>query len=133
MEKAPKLSYKCPKLWAEMKGDERVRHCDVCNYNVHNLSFLSKSERRDLYRKAKSERICGAFYKNLEGDLVTAEKLSFGRKTGVAAMVTLAALSGCQSPQEPTIIEDEETEWTVTFGIICPVESEKPEGRNPEK
>ena len=133
MEKAPKLSYKCPKLWAKMRGDERVRHCDACNCNVYNLSCLSRDERLSLYQKAKSERVCGAFYQNLEGSLVTAKKSSLGKQAGVAAFVTLAALSGCQSPQEPTALEDEELESMFTFGIICPVEDEKSEEGNPEK
>ena len=133
MEKVPKLSYKCPKLWAEMRGDERVRHCDVCNCNVYNLSCLSGDERLSLYRKAKSERVCGAFYQSIKGSLITAERPSFGRQAGVAAVITLAALSGCQSPQEPTVLEDEDSELIFTMGIICPVEDEKPEERDPQK
>jgi hypothetical protein len=54
MEKAPTLSFQCPKLWQDMPGSEKTRFCDQCGHSVKNLSLLDGSS-GDLVRDFGAE------------------------------------------------------------------------------
>jgi hypothetical protein len=53
-----------------MPGDETVRHCQLCNLNVYNLSDMSEKEIYSLFRK-KEGRLCIKIYKRRDGTLIT--------------------------------------------------------------
>ncbi|YCM43873.1 hypothetical protein V2O64_21425 [Verrucomicrobiaceae bacterium 227] len=114
-EKAPELSFQCPKRWENFSGSDTERFCEACGHHVHNLSRLSQSAREDLMVKAREERVCVAYYKNLTGDLLVSSPED--KKKGTAArMAAIAAgaiaLSSCASDQHDS------SEMTV--GMICP-------------
>ena len=71
----PEITFKCPKVWAEMPGDERTRFCDVCNRQVNNLSLMNKPERRALLT-AEGQSPCVAYFKHLNGAAIDATALS---------------------------------------------------------
>lgn len=72
-EKAPTLSFQCPKLLTDMPGSEKECFCDTCGHSVRNLSLMSNSERKEVWEQAKHERVCGIYFEDLYGNLVTAE------------------------------------------------------------
>lgn len=62
----PVLSFTCPKLWAQMEGNEKTRFCDVCQKSVHNLSMMTAEERQVLLA-GTGESPCVAYFKYLNG------------------------------------------------------------------
>ncbi len=34
----------CPTSWEQMSGNERVRHCELCNLSVYNIAELTRKE-----------------------------------------------------------------------------------------
>ena len=71
----PEIAFKCPKVWSQMRGDEKTRFCDVCNRQVHNLSMMSGQERRELLT-AEGESPCVAYFKELSGAAIDVTTLS---------------------------------------------------------
>lgn len=43
-----RIASPCPAEWEQMRGGDRVRHCDACSLNVYDLASFTKSEIRDL-------------------------------------------------------------------------------------
>jgi hypothetical protein len=62
----------CRVSWDEMKGDERVRHCDHCECFVHNLSEMSSARAAELVRE-KEGRFCVRFSRRTDGSMITAD------------------------------------------------------------
>lgn len=46
------------RTWPDLPGNERRRHCDVCNRDVHALGRYTDGERRELWRQSGG-RVCG--------------------------------------------------------------------------
>lgn len=83
MQKIPKseqlfgiqLGFRCPKKWKQMKGGRYVRHCDVCDKNVYNISMLSRKLATKLIQE-KEGKLCVAFYQRPDGTVVTQDCVS---------------------------------------------------------
>lgn len=83
MQKIPKseqlfgiqLGYSCPKKWKQMKGGNYVRHCDVCDKNVYNISMLSRKHATELIQE-KEGKLCVVFYQRPDGTIVTQDCVS---------------------------------------------------------
>ncbi|MCA9252855.1 MAG: hypothetical protein R3E58_09110 [Phycisphaerae bacterium] len=60
----------CHESWADMSGDERVRHCDRCDLNVYNLSEMNRTEAEELIRNNEG-RLCVRFYARADGTMIT--------------------------------------------------------------
>jgi len=65
-----RIASPCPANWEQMRGDDRVRHCDACNLNVYNLAAFTESEIRDLVANRKG-RLCGRIYQRQDGTVLT--------------------------------------------------------------
>ena len=65
-----KVSKPCPANWAEMKGDDRVRHCTLCALNVYNLSAMSREEAAALVSNHEG-RLCVRSYARADGKVMT--------------------------------------------------------------
>ena len=50
----------CPKLWAEMTGNETERFCSKCQKTVHNIESLTLDQRLALLSSPKGS-ICGRY------------------------------------------------------------------------
>ena len=65
MNKTEKVNYlkrvqiasPCKADWDKMDGDERVRHCQLCNLNVFNISEMTTDEAVKLLQN-KTGRLC---------------------------------------------------------------------------
>lgn len=92
----PALSFACPKLWAQMEGNEKTRFCDVCQKNVHNLSMMNAEERQALL-VGTGESPCVAYFKYLNGTPIDVTALPdtnpLKKILTQAAMVSLGAVA----------------------------------------
>jgi hypothetical protein len=62
----------CDAEWNDMRGDERVRHCLLCDRNVYNLSAMKADEAMALIEDTEG-RICARFFRRADGTLLTAD------------------------------------------------------------
>ena len=127
----PALSFTCPKLWAQMEGNEKTRFCDVCQKNVHNLSMMTAEERQALLA-GTGESPCVAYFKYLNGAPIDVTALPeanpLKRKLTQAALVTASAVGlasiGMSSMALIEASKDQEaptTGWGVMItGVACP-------------
>lgn len=54
-----KIASPCSLHWSELKGNSKVRFCDLCQKKVHNVCKTSKAERKVLLDKIeKGENVC---------------------------------------------------------------------------
>ncbi|MDQ1638020.1 MAG: hypothetical protein QOF62_1359 [Pyrinomonadaceae bacterium] len=89
----------CPKAWADMVGDDRVRFCDQCSLNVYNLAELTEKETQSLILSAGG-RVCGRLFRRADGTVLTKDcpvglqalRKRISRKTA-AVFATLLGLS----------------------------------------
>lgn len=65
-----RIASPCTVNWEQMKGDDRVRHCDACNLNVYNLAAFTEAEIRALVANRKG-RLCGRIYQRRDGTVLT--------------------------------------------------------------
>lgn len=84
----------CSQDWEEMTGNERVRFCGHCSFEVNNLSAMSRKQAMKLVRES-SGRICVRYVQNpVDKTPVFAERLyQITRRAGIAAGVLGASLS----------------------------------------
>lgn len=67
-----RIASPCHVRWEEMSGDEKSRHCGLCNLQVHNLSAMTRVEAEALVMSAAGERrMCVRLYKRADGTLIT--------------------------------------------------------------
>ena len=60
----------CPASWAEMHGDDKVRHCSKCSQRVFNLSSMT-SEEAEMLIASRDGRMCLRFYRRDDGKVMT--------------------------------------------------------------
>ncbi len=60
----------CRSDWAQMSGDDSVRHCAECNLNVYNLSEMSRREAEELIA-SREGRLCVRFFRRADGTILT--------------------------------------------------------------
>lgn len=88
-----------------MAGDERIRHCALCDLNVYNFAAMTRDEIRELLVRAEG-RVCARLYRRADGTLLTRDcptglralrrRLSGWANTAMAMLVSITALaSGC--------------------------------------
>lgn len=97
----------CHEDWFGMRGDERTRHCDLCNTEVVNLSGMSYEEIIAL-RAQKGGTLCGKFDNvplSSKGHSLT-KPLVIG--SGIASLALASCSVDSQSPELPLL------------GVICP-------------
>jgi hypothetical protein len=62
----------CDADWKDMRGDDQVRHCLLCDRNVYNLSALTADDAVKLIEETEG-RLCGRFYRRADGTVMTAD------------------------------------------------------------
>lgn len=84
----------CDILWEEMKGTDRVRHCNHCERSVYNLSAMSRREAEEFVQQREG-RLCIRFYRRADGTMLT-DDCPVGQRAArrkVAFLVGAAAAS----------------------------------------
>lgn len=67
---AIQLRYACPVAWETMVGDERRRHCQLCQLDVHDVSELTRDEAMRLIAE-RDGGVCLRFYRRPDGKVLT--------------------------------------------------------------
>jgi hypothetical protein len=111
-----RIATPCPASWADMKGDERVRHCSLCKLNVYNLAELPAEEAEALMKKsARGERVCMRLLRRADGTVITRDcpvgvslqrrvrlKLAALRLAATSILMWFGGAGGLASAQELT-------------------------------
>src|SRR5512144_2722432 len=98
----------CPASWESMKGDDRVRFCELCNLNVYNFAQLTQTEAAALIANSEG-RICARLYRRADGTVITRDcpvglralRRRAARVAG-AVFATLMSLSAVVLGQKPS-------------------------------
>lgn len=82
----------CDESWAAMSGDERVRHCAVCDTRVFNLSAMTREEATELLVEREG-KLCVRFYRRKDGTVTTVDcaPIRFARARRAARRTLLGA------------------------------------------
>lgn len=120
----------CPADWDEMRGNERVRFCQHCQLNVHNLSALTRPTAEKFVRRARG-RICIRYQQRPDGAKLMAEPLvqiraGVRRASRLAAGAFSAALSLCATAAAQDTRTNERAPATTTAQtqpMIVPLEA----------
>jgi hypothetical protein len=78
----------CNEPWEQMKGDSRSRHCESCQFRVHNLEAMTRAEIERLLKTPG--RVCGRVAHDEQGRLLTADPVETRSRLGWAALLALA-------------------------------------------
>jgi hypothetical protein len=92
-----RIAAPCQAGWEGMAGDERVRHCTLCNLNVYNFAEMTRDEVRDLLARTEG-RVCARLYRRADGTVLTRDcptglRTLRRRASRVAAALIAALLS----------------------------------------
>jgi hypothetical protein len=97
-----KIASPCPASWEQMLGDDRARHCELCNLQVYNIARMTRAEAAQLVSSSEG-RICARLYRRSDGTLITRDcpvglraiRLRVAKATGavLAAIVSLSSLA----------------------------------------
>jgi len=60
----------CPASWEAMAGDERMRHCTLCDLNVYNFAEMTSGDIRELLARTEG-RVCARLYRRADGTVLT--------------------------------------------------------------
>jgi|GEM_PF-4667674 len=129
----PALSFTCPKLWEQMEGNEKMRFCDVCQKNVHNLSMLNAGERRELLARP-GEMPCVAYFKHVDGTPIDVTALPDEspvketlKKAAVLSLSAAVLMTACDKKSPPqTHQPPAKVKYPMMVGLICPPPEAKP-------
>ena len=62
----------CTADWNSMRGDDRIRHCELCKLNVYNISAMTRQEAETLVREAEG-RLCVSMFRRSDGTVITSD------------------------------------------------------------
>ena len=65
-----RIASPCPASWESMKGDDRVRFCELCKLNVYDFAQLTRREVDALVANSEG-RLCGRLYRRADGTIIT--------------------------------------------------------------
>ena len=94
----------CPRRWTDMAGDGKTRFCEHCALPVHNLSAMSRRERKSFVDRGGKGQ-CIAYRLRPDGSLVTPARRFAGfllpktarRMIGGLLTALLTLLPGCST------------------------------------
>lgn len=84
----------CTAKWEDMTGDERARHCALCERPVYNLSSMKGPEIAALIRETEGRR-CVRFHRRADGTMLTEDcpvGLQRARRKAMGKVAALASL-----------------------------------------
>lgn len=129
MFKNVRIAAPCPAEWERMSGDERTRHCTLCDLNVYNFAAMTGDEVRELLERSEG-RVCARLYQRADGTLITKDcpsghrnRFSRSMSAMMAALLSITTLvSGCATRSKSKVqieIEQVTTPQSAIFaGIV---------------
>jgi hypothetical protein len=96
-----RIASPCPASWESMTGSDSVRHCDLCNLNVYDISRMTRLEAEAFIAHTEG-RICARLYRRVDGTVLTRDcpvglRELRRRASRVAGAVFAALVSLCSS------------------------------------
>lgn len=98
MHHPPKLDFACPAL-VRVAGEGPIRHCDLCQRAVHDLSAMTEREAEDFLRICHGQDICIQY--TVEDDTVLHRPAGQLGKVVLALGLGLAGLAVAQWVRSP--------------------------------
>lgn len=98
MHHPPKLEFACPALF-RIAGEGPIRHCDLCQRAVHDLSAMTEREAEDFLRICHGQDICIQY--TVEDDTVLHRPAGQLGKVVLALGLGLAGLAVAQWVRSP--------------------------------
>jgi hypothetical protein len=84
-----RIATPCSASWADMQGNDKVRHCPQCELDVYNFSAMTSLEINQIVA-ARTGRLCARFYQRPDGTMLT-ENCPAGIRAGLLRGSTMAA------------------------------------------
>lgn len=117
----------CEEDWDEMRGDERVRFCSRCSWNVYNLSAMTRREAERLVVGAEG-RLCVRFYRRRDGTILTQDCPTglIRLKRRVSRVATAAAAAGASflAGVGVSTLTEQRTEHVAPLPVVVTAEQE---------
>ena len=120
----------CSQSWAEMKGDDQVRHCAACELCVFNISEMTRAEAVALIQSRSTQRTCIRLHRRADGTVITrdcptgtpkaVDKRRLLRNAVVASAAMLVA--ACSPDKGPATLEVMGTQSPIGCGPVDTVE-----------
>lgn len=88
---ALRIASPCSANWADMPGNDKIRHCSQCQLDVYNFSAMTELEINQIVA-ARTGRLCARFFQRSDGTMLT-ENCPTGIRTGVLRGSTIAAVA----------------------------------------
>jgi Carboxypeptidase regulatory-like domain len=88
---ALRIASPCSAHWADMPGNDKIRHCSQCQLDVYNFSAMTELEINQIVA-ARTGRLCARFFQRSDGTMLT-ENCPTGIRTGVLRGSTIAAVA----------------------------------------
>lgn len=120
----PKIHRPCPVDWNQMSGDQKSRHCGICNKSVHNIANLSKKEAETLLC-TPGKSVCIRIQQTPEGNFLT--KSGWMRRAAIAGAATLSLIpiSACNVTDPGFTTGDTSIESQSNGNAVAPEKHEK--------
>jgi hypothetical protein len=90
-----------------MPGDNRIRHCTLCDLNVYNFSEMTEREIREMIAQREGRRVCGRIFRRADGTILSrdcprgiraaAQRVSLWMSAALSALLAV----GCASAPTP--------------------------------
>jgi len=109
-----RIASPCPAKWEDMTGDDKVRHCALCNLKVHDLSVLRREDAEALLAAhftpggtKRGERFCGQWRRRADGTVIFGDcpaglgKLRARVRRSVARVAAIAGLTSLLAACSP--------------------------------
>ena len=81
----------CTQRWADMTGDDRVRHCASCAKDVYNLSGMTRDEAETLVRE-RNGQLCVRYFQRADGTILLGD-CTIGKRRKRRRIVVAASLA----------------------------------------
>jgi hypothetical protein len=106
---ALRIATPCLANWADMSGNDRVRHCPQCRLDVYNFSEMTPLEINQIVA-ARTGRLCARFYQRPDGKMLTedcpdgiparVQRTARIAAAALAALVTIAPAKTSAAPPQ---------------------------------
>ena len=93
-----RIASPCPVGWEQMTGDDRKRHCSLCDLHVYNISEMTRKEAQSLIANSEG-RMCARLFRRADGTIITRDcpvgVRAIRRKVAKTATAVLTAVLSC--------------------------------------
>jgi uncharacterized protein YeeX (DUF496 family) len=118
-----RIASPCTADWDAMIGDNRVRHCALCNLNVYNFSEMTAREIRNLIAQREG-RLCGRMFRRADGTILSrdcprglraaAQRVSLWASAALSTLMAVGCASAPVAKEQIRIRPDSQASLSAT-------------------